>query len=108
MKRIIENEIYKIIKRFPDETELKSALDYIDHWSDSSTYSDEIPALISDWCDDCMTMCEHCGQWGLTDKMLKAGSVYFCDEVCKYDHDAYTYDMRAEARAEYEATHRII
>lgn len=101
MKRIIENEICRLIKRSPDNDEYKSVTEYIEHLSDDDTSADDLRSLIIDWRDECMKQCEHCGKWHLVDQMLEVYGTYYCDEVCKHDHDDYVYDMSELEQDEY-------
>jgi hypothetical protein len=102
MKRIIENEIYRLIKRFPTVDEYRSANNYLEYMADDDTNDDDLRELLTDWRDECMHQCEHCGKWQLVDQMLEVYGTYYCDEVCKHDHDAFTYDMSQMEQNEYK------
>ncbi|MBR4420187.1 MAG: hypothetical protein IKT32_04840 [Clostridia bacterium] len=105
MKRIIENEIYKLIKRIPSEEELQSAIDYLDGCADDLTLAESIPGLLEDWLADKMAKCEYCGAWCLRSEMYEDCDNWFCDETC-YTEANEGLDMREEARAEYVALNR--
>lgn len=89
MRRIIENEINKIIKRYPTDDELNKAIEYLDFWADEETSADDLHSMISDWVDEYMAQCEHCGKWHLKDEMSYSHRGYLCDEVCEYEFDKY-------------------
>lgn len=105
MEQIIKNEIYKLIKRFPSEEELQSAIDYLDGCADDLTTAKDIPGLVEDWLSDKMTQCEYCGAWCLRSEMYEYNYSWFCDETCCNEANEGL-DMREEARAEYEALNR--
>lgn len=102
MNRILENEIYKLIKRIPTEEELASAIEYLDACADDLTKAEHIPELLKDWLHDKMAKCEYCGTWALKSEMEEEFGYWYCDEKCQNEG----YDMHAEARAEYEASNR--
>lgn len=105
MNRILENKIYRLIKRIPTEEELASAIEYLDFCADDLTDCSDIPTLLEDWLHDKMAKCEYCGTWALKSEMEEEFGYWYCDSTCfKEDHDGL--DMHAEARAEYEASNR--
>lgn len=102
MNRILENEIYKLIKRIPTEEELASAIEYLDACADDLTKAEHIPELLQDWLHDKMAVCQWCGAWGLKSEMVEEYGFWFCDETCQNEG----YDMHEEARAEYTCLNR--
>lgn len=83
MKRILENEIYRLIKRTPTEEELNSAIEYLDSCADDLTDYSDIPTLLKDWLHDKMAKCEYCGTWALKSEMVHNMYGYFCDDTCE-------------------------
>lgn len=104
MNRILENEIQKFIGRFPTEGELKSVNAYINSVADDNTFLAEVKGLISNWIDEQMVECANCGKW-IENTDVRNGE-YFCDNDCADEYEDSTYDMHAEAKAEYYATHK--
>lgn len=105
MNRILENEIYKLIKREPTEEELNSAIEYLDFCADDLTDYSDIPQLLEDWLHDKMTKCSYCGSWHLFSEMEEEFGNWYCDSTCfKEDHEGL--DLHAEAKAEYTALNR--
>lgn len=101
MKRIIKNEIKKLIKRFPTEYELNSVIEYIDFYSDEETTGNDLRGLVSDWVDENMAQCECCGMWELKTDMISKCYGYLCSELCEYEYDRCTYSQ-SDVRSEYE------
>lgn len=101
MNRIVENEINRFIGRYPTETELKSALDYIDTWIDDETDTKALHGLIGDWVDDFMAECVNCGHWHLKDEMQTTGEGYFCDDDCIMAYDRNLLDLDAAHQEAY-------
>ncbi len=106
MKQILENEINKIIGRFPDQDELQSAINYLENHTDSDTTAEDIKYLLGDWRSDCMVRCVNCGKYFLANNIIQTPQGHFCGEYCMYDYENETYNMHAEARAEYECANR--
>lgn len=109
MNRILENEIYRLIKRFPTETELNSLVEYIENNITDETFtSDKLPCMVSDWLEENMAQCVNCGKWHLIEDMVNpyGDNEYYCDEECQELYLENAYDMHAEARAEYVACNR--
>ena len=106
MDKILQNEIKRFIGRFPSEEELNSLKAYIDKWADDTTDIKEVSGRISDWLDDKMVECENCGKWHLRTEAEIRNGLYFCDNDCADEYEDSTYDMHAEAKAEYYATHK--
>lgn len=105
MDRILENEIYRLIKRFPTESELKSAKKYIDEYVDSETTADDLRYAVIAWYDAEMGECVHCWRHHLIDEMLDVYGDKYCDELCLHAAEQGV-DLHAEARAEYECSNR--
>lgn len=106
MERIIENEIYRLIKREPTSDELESALKYLDYCADDLVYSENIPELMKDWLCEEMEQCEYCGAWSLRSEMTYDMDVcgYFCDGSCE---EAARMERQEDIKEEmYELTHR--
>ena len=106
MNTIIENEINKLIGRFPDEDELKSALDYLDYNANDQTEAKDIRSMLVDWVDEKLCECVDCGKYCLIDTAVQTPYGFFCDEDCMYNYDRNSYDMHAEAKAEYVCGNR--
>ena len=106
MNRILENEIYRLIKRFPTETELKSLQDYLDKFVDSETMAESLSCLVGDWFDDYMTQCLCCGEYHLITEMEEYCGDYYCDECCLYTAQKEGINLHEEARAEYVTSNR--
>jgi len=87
MKRILENEINKLIGRYPTEDELNSAIKYLDGCADDLTSADEISGLLEDWRSNCLETCAGCGAYHLPDDMVldEDSNEMFCNEECIYD-----------------------
>ena len=105
MKTILQNEIYRLIKREPTEEELDSAIQYIEDSSDDLTDYSDIPQLLEDWLHDNMTKCAYCGSWHLFSEMENEHGNWYCDSTCVYE-DENGLDMEEEARRDFEAKNR--
>ena len=106
MDTILQNVIKEFIGRFPSEEELKSAKEHIDFYCGEDTLIEEIKGSIIDWLDDKMVECQNCGKWHLRNDVEIRNGFYFCDNDCADEYEDSTYDMHAEAKAEYYATHK--
>lgn len=93
MKRIIENEIRKLIKRDPTEEEIDNAIKYIDGCSDDLTLIKHLPELLTDWFMDNMKVCSQCGKYELFDNMIHSHCEHFCSSECE---DKYVEEMFAQ------------
>ena len=101
MNRIVKNEINRLIGRYPTDTELKSAIDYIEMWVDDDTDTVVLRGLISDWVNDFMAECVNCGHWHLKDEMQPTGEGYFCDDDCIMTYDRNLLDLDAAHQEAY-------
>lgn len=108
LNQIVNNEVYMHIKRFPTAQEFHSLIEYITHWEDSDTNLKELAERIKQWVNDYMAECQNCGQWHLKEDMINpyGDDEYYCDDQCWELYKENTYDMREEARAEYNASNR--
>lgn len=95
MNRILENEINRLIGRFPTDAELKSALEYIDTFADEQTTGDRLAVMVGDWLDDCMAECVYCGKYHLKEEMVVTYAGHFCDDECVLNYDRESLDLDA-------------
>ena len=101
MNRILENEINRLIGRFPTDAELKSALEYIDTFADEQTTGDRLTVMIGDWYDEHMAECVNCGHCHLKDEMVVTYAGYFCDDDCVVSYDRESLDLDAAHQEAY-------
>lgn len=88
MKQVLANELKKLIGRFPTDTELAKAQEYLDGDIDATSTLDDIKVLLSDFVADRMWACKNCGEMHLTEDMhLGEDDEYYCNEVCEYEYN---------------------
>lgn len=69
IKTILTNDIKDILGHNPSKTEFASAYNYIKDNIDGTTTLVDIELLLRDWKSDCLTRCESCGNYFLTELM---------------------------------------
>lgn len=107
LNQIVNNEVKKLIGRFPTIQEFQKLAEYVMFYQDDDTDVESLAKLIKEFKEEKMAACENCGEWHLKEDMECYGSdEYYCDDQCHELHQEKFYDMHAEARAEYTASNR--
>lgn len=86
IKTILTNDIKDILGHNPSKTEFESAYNYIKNNIDDTTALVDIELLLRDWKSDCLTRCESCGEYFLSElmeeKWIGTGWQYVCSDEC--------------------------